>query len=103
MRDPAIVVDRNEFDCRRYVLIGDVVEYKSIICCTDIKSAQKHESVLNKAVVYDSYEKFVVVKFKNKPNGDWKFESVNRWNLTKINGRAVGNNSGWFGNMIARA
>lgn len=102
MRDPEIIVDRNEFDCRRYILKGDAIEYKSAKTSDGFGGMQRHILIPNKATVCDVYEKFVVVKFKDNHMNKWIVECVNRWNITKINNRKVGNNSGWFGNMIVR-
>ena len=82
----------SEFDCRRYILPGDLVLVGTNKAADARSDPQTHEGI-----VIAAYPAFILVKLEEI------VDSVNRWNIIKVNGRSVGNSSGWFGGLVARA
>ena len=85
------------FDCRHYILPGDKILYESIKACDSPSQVDRYTTIKYEAIVSEVFEKFVYVKLKKVK------ECVNRWDIIKINDRPVGNVSGYFGGMSARA
>ena len=87
-----MVRPESEFDCRKYVLPGDTVLVNTL------KSADcRCDAVPMEAQCLETYKTHIVVRL------NCIRESVRRWNIIKINGIPLGNCSGWFGSMAARA
>ena len=83
--------DEKEFDCRRYIRPGDLLQVHTMKT-----GATGLYEVPQEAVVLQAFEKFVLVRYR------FVTETVGRWNISKINGHPVGNHSGWFGGLKAR-
>ena len=84
------------FDCRRYIVPGDIIQFDSWKACETVNNVDRYTSIKVEAPVVDVYENFVVVNLKKIR------DCVNRWDISKINGRSIGN-SGYFGGIYARS
>ena len=83
------------FDCRRFIRPGDTIQYESIKCCDRPEDVDRHSSTIPyEGYVLGVYEKFVIVKLKRIT------ECVNRWDIRRINGKTVGNETGYFAGMV---
>lgn len=85
------------FDCRHYIIPGDVIRYQSIRACDVPGQVDRYSYIKYEGVVEEVHERFVVVKLKKVR------DFVNRWNIIKVNDIPVGNESGYFGGMCVRA
>ena len=68
MKETMDLSNRHEFDCRRYIKSGDVIQF---------------DSAQSRAV--RTFERFVYVKLRNVK------ECVNRWRIRSISGKKVSN------------
>lgn len=92
-----VAPNKYKFDCRHYILPGDIIQYESMKACDGVNNVDRYTSIRYEAPVVAVHEQFVIVKLKRI------YECVNRWDISKINGRSIGSGSGYFGGLIARA
>lgn len=92
MAEENVKPNAHEFDCRRYIVPGDYVDYGSMKACDEAQQIDRRVSpVPCHTEVKAVYAAFVVVRLKKVT------ECVNRWDIQKINGTPVGNAVGYFG------
>ena len=91
-----VLPNKHLFDCRRYIRPGDRIVYDSMKACDNVGQVDRSNPLPYEATVIKTYESFVIVKLKKIT------ECVNRWDISKINDRHVGNKIGYFGGMPVR-
>lgn len=83
--------NKRMFDCREWIKPGDVIEFDSMMCSEFGKSTGKCQSVKARGRVTKVYEQFIRVSLR------YVEETVNRWDISKVNGHPVAN--GCFKNL----